>query len=148
MVSLLLSLNAGAQERRQTYFVDGFHGGVYGHYPLDDYTQYMIDQLEKHPHWCIGLEIEPETWDSVRTRTPETYARWRQTVVSNRVEYTNPSYAQSYNYNISGESIIRQIQYGIKKLRSNFPTLAFTSYSTEEPEKGDGDGKQQSIAKL
>ena len=129
----LLGLNTKAQENRKTYFVDGFHGGVYGHYPLADYTQYMMDQLNAHPHWCIGLEIEPETWDSVRVRTPEAYTRWQQTVVSDRVEYTNPSYAQSYCYPISGESIIRQFQYGMQKLRSHFPTMTFTTYSTEEP---------------
>ena len=133
LLSLLLGLNAGAQEARKTYFVDGFHGGVYGHYPLDDYTQYMMDQLDAHPDWCIGLEIEPETWDSVRLRTPEAYERWKQTVVSDRVEYTNPAYAQPYCYNISGESIIRQFQYGMRKLRSHFPTMTFTTYSSEEP---------------
>lgn len=133
LVALLLSFNAEAQERRKTYFADGFHGGVYGHYPLDDYTQYMMDQLESHPEWCIGLEIEPETWDSVRFRTPEAYERWRKMVVGNRVEYTNPSFAQSYCYNISGESIIRQFQYGMQKMRTHFPTIVFTTYSTEEP---------------
>lgn len=133
LLSLLLSLNAKAQEAAKTYFADGFHGGVYGHYPLDNYTQYMMEQLDAHPNWCIGLEIEPETWDSVRVRTPEAYESWRQTVVGDRVEYTNPAYAQPYCYNISGESIIRQFQYGMKKLRSHFPPMTFTTYSTEEP---------------
>lgn len=133
LVALLFSLNAESQEMKKTYFADGFHGGVYGHYPLDDYTQYVMDQLESHPEWCIGLEIEPETWDSVRVRTPETYERWRKIVVGNRVEYTNPSYAQSYCYNISGESIIRQFQYGMQKLHCHFPTMTFNTYSTEEP---------------
>lgn len=133
LLSLLFSLNAETQESRKTYFVDGFHGGVYGHYPLNDYTQYMMDQLDAHPNWCIGLEIEPETWDSVRVRTPDSYERWRHVVVSDRVEYTNPSFVQSYCYNISGESIIRQFQYGMQKLHCHFPTMTFNTYSTEEP---------------
>lgn len=115
------------------YFADGFHGGVYGHYPLDTYTEYMMGQLDQHPQWRIGLEIEPETWDSVRVRTPEAYGRWKQVVVGPRVEYTNPSYAQSYLYNVLGESIIRQFQYGIRKLHEHFPTMTFATYSSEEP---------------
>jgi len=123
----------GAQGRTASYFADGFHGGVYGHYPLDTYTDYMMQQLERHPAWRIGLEIEPETWDSVKVRTPDAYRRWQQAVVSPQVEYTNPAYAQPYMYNILGESIIRQFQYGIRKLHEHFPAMTFTTYATEEP---------------
>ena len=130
---LMLALTAVSQNRRASYFADGFHGGVYGHYPLDSYTDYMMQQLERHPEWRIGLEIEPETWDSVKVRTPEAYRRWQQVVVSPQVEYTNPAYAQPYMYNILGESIIRQMQYGIRKLHEHFPTMSFTTYATEEP---------------
>ena len=118
---------------QETFFVDGFHGGVYGHYPLDTYTQFMADQLEQHPDWYIGLEIEPETWDSVLVRTPQAYQRFKQYVTGPRVEVTNPTYAQPYLYNISGESIIRQFQYGMQKLRHHFPGITFTTYSSEEP---------------
>ena len=83
---------------QETFFVDGFHGGVYGHYPLDTYTQFMADQLEQHPDWYIGLEIEPETWDSVLVRTPQAYQRFKQYVTGPRVEVTNPTYAQPYLY--------------------------------------------------
>ena len=129
----LAALMAGAQNRQVSYFADGFHGGVYGHYPLDTYTDYMMDQLELHPDWRIGLEIEPETWDSVKVRTPEAYRKWRSVVVSPQVEYTNPAYAQPYMYNILGESIIRQMQYGIRKLHEHFPEMTFSTYATEEP---------------
>ena len=113
----LMGQAAFSQSRRQAYFADGFHGGVYGHYPLDWYTDFMADQLDEHPWWCIGLEIEPETWDTVKVHTPEAYERWKQVVVGPQVEYTNPAYAQAYLYNILGESIIRQFQYGMRKLR-------------------------------
>ena len=127
----MMSINA--QPRQRAWFADGYHGGVYGHYPLEWYTQFMMDQLEKHPKWRIGLEIEPETWDSVKVHTPEAYERWRQVVVGPQVEYTNPSYAQSYLYPIHGESIIRQFQYGMRKMWEHFPTMTFTTYSVEEP---------------
>ena len=130
---LMMATTVASQDQRTSYFADGFHGGVYGHYPLDTYTDYMMGQMERHPEWRIGLEIEPETWDSVKARTPEAYQRWQQAVVSAQVEYTNPAYAQPYMYNILGESIIRQLQYGIRKLHEHFPTMTFTTYATEEP---------------
>ena len=130
---LMMATAVAGQDQRTSYFADGFHGGVYGHYPLDTYTDYMMGQMERHPEWRIGLEIEPETWDSVKARTPEAYQRWQQAVVSPQVEYTNPAYAQPYMYNILGESIIRQLQYGIRKLHEHFPTMTFTTYATEEP---------------
>ena len=91
-LALLPALTAASQvPGRASYFADGFHGGVYGHYPLDSYTDYMMQQLDQHPEWRIGLEIEPETWDSVKVRTPDAYQRWQQAVVSPQVEYTNPA---------------------------------------------------------
>lgn len=133
IISLLVLCQLAVLGQQPNYFVDGFHGGLYGHYPLDTYTQFMVDQLEQHPDWYIGLEIEPETWDTVAIRTPEAYQRFKQKITGPQVEITNPTYAQPYLYNISGESIIRQFQYGMKKLRSHFPDITFQTYSSEEP---------------
>lgn len=134
---LLLTLSpvasAAAQERRPVYFVDGYHGGIYGHYPVEWKTRFIVDELEAHPEWRIGLEIEPETWDTVALRTPADYARFKRIAADPRVEFTNPTYAQPYCYNISGESIIRQFAYGIRKIRSHFPDVEFVTYSVEEP---------------
>lgn len=129
-----LSLPSGtAGQDRSVYFVDGFHGGVYGHYPIMTYTKFMSDQLDQHPEWKICLEIEPETWDTVSVRTPEEFRRFAEKTKTDRVEYTNPNYAQPYLYNISGESIIRQFKYGIRKLHEHFPWMTFTTYAVEEP---------------
>ncbi len=129
-IVLFSALGATAQQK---YFVDGFHGGVYGHYPLMTYTQFLVDQLEAHPEWYIGLEIEPETWDTVKVKTPEAYLAFRKWAQTDRVECTNPSYAQPYLYCISGESIIRQFQYGIEKTRHHFPDIIMSTYAVEEP---------------
>lgn len=131
VVLLAPTFTAVCQE--QPYFVDGFHGGVYGHYPMATYTRFLINQFESNPDWRFCLEIEPETWDTVAVRTPLDYKRFSEIVNSPRVEFTNPSYAQPYMYNISGESIIRQMQYGIKKIHSHFPDVEFLTYSVEEP---------------
>src|SRR5690606_15051318 len=93
------------------YFIDGYHGGVYGHYPRWQ-TRFMVEQLIKHPDWKINLEIEPETWDSVKVYDPEAYNRFKSALDNpafrDRIEIVNPSYGQSYFFNTSGESIIRQ----------------------------------------
>lgn len=115
------------------YFVDGYHGGIYGHYPVKWKTRFIVDQLKRHPEWKIGLEIEPETWDTVRVRTSEAYRDFVEILKGGRVEFTNPTYAQPYCYNISGESLIRQFAYGIEKLRQHFPDASFTTYAVEEP---------------
>jgi alpha-mannosidase len=117
---------------QQAYFVDGYHGGIYGHYPMW-VTQFMVDELKKHPEWQIGLEIEPETWDTVRVKEWVAYNNFKNIVTDKRVEFTNPTYAQPYCYNISGESIIRQFEYGIKKIHQHFPDVSFKTYSVEEP---------------
>jgi len=132
-ITLLMSSLGFILFAQNVYFVDGYHGGVYGHYPLEWKTRFITDNYYKHPEWRISLEIEPETWDSVKVRTPEDYSRFEKIVTNERVEFTNPTYAQPYCYNISGESIIRQFEYGIKKINSHFPEIRFTTYSVEEP---------------
>ena len=132
-IIIALSLGANISGRGDNYFVDGYHGGIYGHYPLEWKTRFIVDEMRKHPTWCLGLEIEPETWDSVKSRTPEAYEAFRALMAEGRMEYTNPTYAQPYCYNISGESLIRQFSYGIRKLHEHFPDMTFTTYSSEEP---------------
>jgi alpha-mannosidase len=121
---------------QNAYFVDGYHGGIYGHYP-DNYTQFLVDMFNKNPDWKISLEIEPETWDSVKVKNADAYKAFRDLVLSplskDRIEFTNPAYGQGYLYNISGESVIRQFTYGIDKLNKHFPGVTFVTYAVEEP---------------
>ena len=130
LLATFLCVHVHAQ---QAYFVDGYHGGIYGHYPVKWKTQFIVDQLSNHPEWRICLEIEPETWDTVQVQTPDAYRQLKKVVNSDQVEFTNPTYAQPYCYNISGESIIRQFQYGINKINKHFPNVQFVTYSVEEP---------------
>lgn len=127
-----LSLPVTLHSQQQVYFVDGYHGGVFGHYPMWK-TQFIIDKLAEFPEWKIGMEIEPETWDSVRLNTPDAYRNFQKIVYNQRLDFTNPTLAQPYCYNISGESLIRQFEHGINKIHDHFPDLTFTTYSVEEP---------------
>ena len=133
VVLMVMCLGLGVTNAQKAYFVDGYHGGIYGHYPVEWQTQFMTDRLRAFPEWRICLEIEPETWDTVQVRTPDAYRVFRKTVNDPRVEFTNPTYAQPYCYNISGESIIRQFEYGIRKIHAHFPNVSFSTYSVEEP---------------
>lgn len=121
---------------QEAYFVDGFHGGIWGHYP-EGYTQYMLSLLEENPDWRLNLEIEPETWDRAKRIDNANYVKLQDLLADTshlaKVEYVNPSYAQSYLYNTPGESIIRQFSYGIDMLEDHFPGIEFVTYSSEEP---------------
>lgn len=132
LCSILYVSPAVAKSGNQVYFVDGYHGGVFGHYPMWK-TQFIIDKLNEFPDWRIGMEIEAETWDSVKKNTPEAYYEFQKIIGSPRMDFTNPTYAQPYCYNIVGESLIRQFHYGIKKNREHFPNFTFTTYAVEEP---------------
>lgn len=134
MLVVILCSGAISVSAQQTYFVDGFHGGVYGHYPKG-YTRFIVEQLQQYPEWKINLEIEPETWDVVKVQEPFFYNYLADMIADtlSRIEYVNPSYAQSYLFNTSAESIIRQFSMGLDKLHEHFPSLKFYSYSCEEP---------------
>ncbi|MHA4896675.1 glycoside hydrolase family 38 C-terminal domain-containing protein [Pedobacter sp. PWIIR3] len=121
---------------QNVYFIDGYHGGVWGHYPTG-YTTFITDQMDKNPFWRLNLEIEPVTWDAAKVNDESGYKRLQKYVndqsVSGRVEFVNPSYGQSYLFNIQGESVIRQFEIGIQKIREHFPSATFNTYSSEEP---------------
>lgn len=38
---------------QQAYFIDGYHGGVYGHYPMGQ-TSFIVQKLKQYP----GLESQ------------------------------------------------------------------------------------------
>jgi alpha-mannosidase len=132
-ICLLCALKSSAQT---AWFIDGYHGGIYGHLPSWQ-TKFMVEKLAQYPGWKINLELEPESWDSIAVYDASNYAAFQQLMtdqsIDGRIEYVNPAYAQAYMYNISGESVIRQLYYGMKKLRQHFPAIQFTTYSSEEP---------------
>jgi len=118
---------------QKAYFADGFHGGVFGHYP-EGFMQFIVDELHENPEWKINLEIEPFSWDIIKDRDPEAYNSFIKLYSStNRIEITNPGFAQSYLFATSGESNIRQFTFGIRETNKHFPSFDFMTYATEEP---------------
>ncbi|MCF7973129.1 MAG: hypothetical protein K9N55_04910 [Phycisphaerae bacterium] len=132
----VLFLLPAASQAQTAYFADGYHGGIYGHYPMWQ-AKFMVDKLTEYPDWKINLEIEPETWDRVKAEDADNLTRlqayYTQTGRFGRIEFVNPAYAQPYAYNISGESLIRHFTYGMAKTRVHFPDAAFLTYACEEP---------------
>ncbi len=136
LVMIFACLLPNAARSQTAYFIDGYHGGIWGHFP-DWNTKFMADQLKSHPNWKINLELEPETWDDAKKKDLSAYNEFRDLFTNdstkNRIEYVNPDYAQSYLFDIEGESIIAQFYYGIKMVHRHFPTATFPVYSSEEP---------------
>ncbi|HTJ12553.1 MAG TPA: GDSL-type esterase/lipase family protein [Dinghuibacter sp.] len=130
----LAAIVARAQGKDTAYFIDGYHGGIYGHIPTWQ-TRFMADQLKTHPGWKINLELEPESWDTIAAKYPDDLKDFTALYAEpgSRIEYVNPAYGQSYLYNVSGESVVRQFYYGMRKLKEHFPFATFTTYSSEEP---------------
>ena len=135
-VVLIACFSCAKVSAQTAWYIDGFHGGIWGHYP-DWNTRFMADMLKNNPDWKINIELEPETWDRAQVVDPAAYADFKTLFadqsLKGRIEYVNPAYAQSYMYNISGESIIRQLSYGMKMIKAHFPDAMFTTYSSEEP---------------
>ena len=136
LVLALLLAQSGPAFSQKAYFVDGYHGGVYGHYP-PWVTGFLVEKLRQNPDWRICLEIEPVTWDTVRADTPEAYKEFKAMATDpatrDRIEFVNPAYGQSYCYNIPGEMLIRQFTVGQRKLREHFPDFKPLTYCSEEP---------------
>ena len=70
-------LLAGWADAQQAYFIDGYHGGIYGHYPVGQ-TAFIAQKLRQNPNWNINIEIEPESWEVVRHRDPEGYEAFKR----------------------------------------------------------------------
>lgn len=136
LVLWLISAFMVQARAQQTWFVDGYHGGVYGHYPQWQ-ARFMVEKLTQIPDWNISLEIEPETWDSVSVTDAQNFKALQEYYEKEgrfgRIEFTNPTWSQPYCYNVSGESLIRHFSYGIAKIKEYFPSATFTTYAVEEP---------------
>src|ERR1700761_4658857 len=96
-VAMVMALLLPSTARSQTaYFIDGYHGGIWGHFP-DWNTKFMADQLLSHPKWKINLELEPETWDDAKKKDSSAYNEFKNLFTADstkdRIEYVNPDYA-------------------------------------------------------
>jgi alpha-mannosidase len=134
-------VTAQAQRRpaagaKPLYYVDGYHGGIDGHMPPASLKNVM-DGLEKYPGWKVSFEIEPYSWAAFEKSDPESIKRLGNFLADKtaaaRVELVSGAYGQTYAWNISGESNIRQLVYGGREIAAVFPDVKVDTYAVQEP---------------
>jgi alpha-mannosidase len=110
--------------------------GYYGHIP-EWQTRFMVEKLKEFPDWFINLELEPESWDTIKLRDRISYDQFQKIFadqsLNGRVEYVNPSLWTKLSLQYFGRVSHQAIQYGMQKLKQHFPTAVFSTYSSEEP---------------
>lgn len=118
------------------YFVDGYHGGIKGHMPLGAWAD-VVQQMEQHPNWKLGLDIEPISWDVLKRTDPKSYKKIKTYLKDQstkaRVEMLGGTYAQPFGWVIGGESIIRHLLRGREIIHEHFPEVRIDTYATQEP---------------
>ena len=120
----------------KSYYVDGYHGGKIGHMPPGSFRD-IVSGLERYPSWKLSFDIEPVSWSYLKTTDPQTFFKLKDYLsdysTNSRLEIVSPGYMQSYCWNISGESNIRQLVMGLEELHNSFPGYPVRTYSVQEP---------------
>lgn len=121
---------------KKAYFVDGYHGGIKGHMPLGSWAD-VLSKMDQYPEWKIGLDIEPISWDVLKSTDPKSYRALQTYLKDNssqaRVEMLAGSYAQPFGWVIGGESNIRHLIRGKEIIQEHFPETLVDTYATQEP---------------
>ena len=120
----------------QVYYMDGYHGGIRGHMPLGSWRD-ILDQMKLHPEWRLSIDVEPVSWDYLRSRDPRAYAEFAEMTKDGsddaRVEIVSGSYAQPYGWITDGESNIRHLTMGLAVIKRHFPWVMVDTYAVQEP---------------
>ncbi len=120
----------------KSYYIDGYHGGKIGHMPPGSFRD-IVSGLERYPSWKLSFDIEPVSWSYLKTTDPQTFFKLKKYLsdysTDSRLEIVSPGYMQSYCWNISGESNIRQLVMGLDELHKSFPGYPVRTYSVQEP---------------
>ncbi|MTW87668.1 hypothetical protein F3157_18800 [Virgibacillus dakarensis] len=121
---------------KKAYFVDGYHGGIKGHMPLGSWAD-VLSKMDQYPDWKIGLDIEPISWDVLKSTDQKSYLAIHTYLKDNsiqaRVEMLAGSYAQPFGWVIGGESNIRHLIRGKEIIQEHFPEALVDTYATQEP---------------
>jgi alpha-mannosidase len=122
--------------KNNSYYIDGYHGGKTGHMPPGSFRD-IVSGLERYPSWKLSFDIEPVSWSYLKTTDPQTFFKLKDYLndysTNARLEIVSPGYMQSYCWNISGESNIRQLVMGLDELHKSFPGYPVRTYSVQEP---------------
>ena len=118
------------------YYVDGYHGGIRGHMPLGTWRD-ILNGMRQFPAWKISLDIEPETFQVLRQIDPEAFCEIRRCLEdpgpATRMEICGGTYQQPFMWLFGGESMIRQLSFGLKVLGEQFPKVKVKTFAGQEP---------------
>ena len=136
---VLPAIRASAFEADSTptfYFADGYHGGAKGHMPAGAWRD-ILNTMREISAWKLGLDIEPESWDSLLLDDPEAYRELKAYLESTdaipRIELYGATFSQPYGWAVNGESNIRQLTRGMEMLHRHFPRAPLQTYAVQEP---------------
>lgn len=118
------------------YYADGYHGGTRGHMPLGCWRD-ILRMLEDYPQWKLSLDVEPISWDDLKARDPVAYGQlWemlKDQSIQARLEMVAGNYGQPYGWTVDGESCIRHLELGLRKIHEHFPWIQVQTYAVQEP---------------
>lgn len=125
-----------SEEKMLAYYVLGYHGSVYvchwlgGHSTTETlgwmkdgwyrgciprfFQKGVFQKLQEHKWFRACLEIDGYSFDDMRKRVPDFLEELKKWVNTGRLEISDGTYSQPYSFIISGESNIRQYQYGME----------------------------------
>jgi alpha-mannosidase len=118
------------------YYMDGYHGGAVGHMPLGCWRD-IVETMRLRPDWKLSLDVEAPSWAILKREDPETFKRVYDYIESPestaRMEIVGGTFSQPYGWAITGESNIRQLQQGLKKICEQFGNARVKTYAVQEP---------------
>ncbi len=126
------------------YLVDGYHGGVVfwdwlalpggGLWYLYNWPLCLQPALERalrDGRFRLTLDLDGWTYEEMAARTPEAIRQMRELLQLGRLEVVNGTYGQPLAQSVSGESVIRQLFYGLEAVRQVLGADVTVFYSQE-----------------
>lgn len=117
----------------KVFYMDGYHGGIYGHMPFGSIRD-ILDTMKEIPDWKIHLDIEPVSFDYLKERDLEAYEELSEYInKGERAEIVAGTYGQPYGWITDGESFIRHLILGREVLKKHYPNINIETYAVQEP---------------
>ncbi len=126
----------GSEKNMLAYYTVGYHGSVYicdwlgGHSTSETlgwfkdgwyracipvfFRQGLFRKLQEQNWFKASLEVDGYSFEDMSKRAPDFLEELKKWVNTGRLELSDGTYSQPYSFIISGESNIRQFQYGTK----------------------------------
>ena len=138
------SKSATATPVTELYFVDGYHGGVifwdwlilpggglWKAYNWPLCIRPVVKKTLRDERRKIVLDFDAYTYEWMTSNQPGAVRLLCKALTAKKLELVNGSYAQPFGFAESGESFMRQLEYGQKAMLAAFGTVSKTFWSQE-----------------